>query len=77
MRARGAPDRWLSELHWQSRAQHPQATTLAAALTDGPRIDLLIARLIRYVELLEKDVLRFGYSSREFVILHTESAADD
>jgi len=27
----------------------------------------------RYVELLEKDVLRFGYSSREFVLLHAES----
>ena len=27
----------------------------------------------RYVELLEKDVLRFGYSSREYVLLHAES----
>ena len=27
----------------------------------------------RYVELLEKDVLRFGYSSREFVLLHEAS----
>ena len=28
----------------------------------------------RYVELLERDVLRFGYSSREFVLLHDQSA---
>ena len=28
----------------------------------------------RYVELLEKDVLRFGYSSREYVILNADSA---
>ena len=28
----------------------------------------------RYIELLEKDVLRFGYSSREFVLLHDQSA---
>ena len=27
----------------------------------------------RYVELLEKDCLRFGYSSREYVLLHEES----
>lgn len=29
----------------------------------------------RYVELREKDVLRFGYSSREFVLLHADSEA--
>jgi smad nuclear-interacting protein 1 len=29
----------------------------------------------RYLELLEKDVIRFGYSSREFVLLHAESEA--
>ena len=28
----------------------------------------------RYVELLEKDVLRFGYSSREFVLLNADNA---
>lgn len=28
----------------------------------------------RYVELLERDLLRFGYSSREYVLLHEESA---
>jgi len=27
----------------------------------------------RYVELFEKDVLKFGYSSREYVLLHDES----
>ena len=27
----------------------------------------------RYVELLERDLLRFGYSSREYVLLHEES----
>lgn len=26
-----------------------------------------------YVELLEKDVLKFGYSSREYVLLHEQS----
>ena len=30
----------------------------------------------RYMELLEKDVVRFGYSSREYVLLHAESATD-
>ena len=29
----------------------------------------------RYIELLEKDVLRFGYSSREFVLLHDKSGS--
>ena len=27
----------------------------------------------KYIELLEKDVIRFGYSSREYVMLHAES----
>ena len=31
----------------------------------------------RYIELLEKDCLRFGYSSREFVLLHEESAGGE
>jgi smad nuclear-interacting protein 1 len=26
-----------------------------------------------YVELLEKDVIKFGYSSREYVLLHEQS----
>jgi len=29
----------------------------------------------RYIELLERDLLRFGYSSREYVLLHDESGA--
>lgn len=34
----------------------------------------------KYVELLEKDVIKFGYSSREYVLLHENSkdeAQDD
>ncbi|XP_042905733.1 smad nuclear-interacting protein 1 isoform X2 [Parasteatoda tepidariorum] len=30
-----------------------------------------------YVELMEKDVIKFGYSSREYVLLHEESKNDD
>ena len=30
----------------------------------------------RYVELFEKDVLKFGFSSREYVLLHEESRAE-
>lgn len=30
-----------------------------------------------YVELVEKDVIKFGYSSREYVLLHEESKNDD
>ncbi len=31
----------------------------------------------RYVELNEKDVLKFGYSSREYVLLHENSDGGD
>jgi len=31
----------------------------------------------RYVELIEKDVIKFGFSSREYVILHEKSKDDD
>jgi smad nuclear-interacting protein 1 len=31
----------------------------------------------RYVELFEKDVLKFGFSSREYVLLHEHSKDDD
>ncbi|XP_067122434.1 smad nuclear interacting protein 1-like isoform X1 [Centruroides vittatus] len=31
----------------------------------------------RYVELLEKDVLKFGYSTREYVIIHEDSKGDE
>jgi len=29
----------------------------------------------RFYELLERDVIKFGFSSREYVLLHTKSAA--
>lgn len=31
----------------------------------------------RYVELLERDVLKFGFSTREYVVLHEESQGED
>lgn len=31
----------------------------------------------KYVELLEKDVIKFGFSSREYVLLHENSKDDD
>lgn len=31
----------------------------------------------RYYELLEKDVLKFGFSTREYVVLHEESQEDE
>ncbi|XP_078001558.1 smad nuclear-interacting protein 1-like [Glandiceps talaboti] len=31
----------------------------------------------RYVELIEKDVVKFGFSSREYVMLHDKSKGDD
>ncbi|XP_034253572.1 smad nuclear-interacting protein 1 [Thrips palmi] len=31
----------------------------------------------KYVELLERDVLKFGYSSREYVLLHEQSKDED
>lgn len=31
----------------------------------------------KYVELLEKDVIKFGYSSREYVLLHENSKDDN
>ena len=30
-----------------------------------------------YVELLEKDIVKFGYSSREYVLLHEQSKDDE
>lgn len=30
----------------------------------------------KYVELLEKDVIKFGFSSREYVLLHESSKED-
>lgn len=31
----------------------------------------------RYVQLIEKDVIKFGFSSREYVLLHEHSKGDD
>ena len=31
----------------------------------------------RYFELKEKDVLKFGFSTREYVLLHEKSGEDD
>jgi len=31
----------------------------------------------KYVQLLEKDVLKFGFSSREYVLLHDQSKVDE
>ena len=31
----------------------------------------------KYVELMEKDVLKFGFSSREYVLLHDQSKEDE
>ena len=32
-----------------------------------------LPKIFRYVQLLEKDVLKFGFSSREYVMLHDQS----
>ena len=31
----------------------------------------------KYVQLIEKDVLKFGFSSREYVLLHDQSKEDE
>ncbi len=31
----------------------------------------------RYIELLEKDVIKFGESTREYVLLHTDALTDE
>ena len=31
----------------------------------------------KYVQLLEKDVLKFGFSSREYVLLHDQSKEEE
>lgn len=41
--------------------------------TNGSYINGQRVEPLKYIELLEKDVLRFGYSSREYVMLHAES----
>ena len=40
--------------------------------TNGTYINKERIEHTRYIELLEKDVLRFGYSSREFVLLNAD-----
>ena len=40
--------------------------------TNGTYINKERIEHTRYVELLEKDVLRFGYSSREFVLMNAD-----
>ena len=30
----------------------------------------------RYIQLFEKDVIKFGFSSREYVLLHEESKSE-
>ena len=42
--------------------------------TNGTYINSERQEAQRYIELLEKDVLRFGYSSREFVLMHDQMA---
>jgi smad nuclear-interacting protein 1 len=41
-------------------------------MVNGKRIEAK-----RYVELMEKDVLKFGFSSREYVVLHDQSKDDE
>ena len=43
------------------------------ALSNGVEVNDARVATQRYVELLEKDVLRFGYSSREYVILNADA----
>jgi smad nuclear-interacting protein 1 len=42
--------------------------------TNGSYINAEKVEVQRYVELFERDVLKFGYSSRDFVLLHEDSA---
>ena len=41
--------------------------------SNGTYLNNKIIEAKRYVELREKDVLKFGYSSREYVLLHDQS----
>jgi len=56
------------------RTVRPYIIDLEAAngtFVNGQKIDSK-----RYVELFERDVVKFGFSSREYVLLHEESKAD-
>lgn len=50
----------------------PNTRAAAGTYLNGERIEAT-----RFYELLEKDVIKFGYSSREYVLLHTGSSAED
>jgi len=41
--------------------------------TNGTYVNNERVEAERYIELLEKDLLRFGYSSREYVLMHDQS----
>ena len=56
------------------RTVRPYIIDLEAAngtFVNGQKIDSK-----RYVELFERDVIKFGFSSREYVLLHEESKTD-
>ena len=56
------------------RTVRPYLIDLEAA--NGPYVNKQRVEAKRYVELFEKDVLKFGFSSREYVLLHEESRAE-
>ena len=41
--------------------------------TNGTKLNGDLIQAGRYIELLENDVLKFGFSSRDYVVLHSES----
>ena len=56
------------------RTVRPYLIDLEAA--NGTYVNNQRVEAKRYVELFEKDVLKFGFSSREYVLLHEESRAE-
>ena len=62
----------MRQLYWQTLCV---AAPCGCHLPRSQPDSLVMAQVEpqKYVELLEKDVLRFGYSSREYVMLHAES----
>merc|ERR1719378_1479808 len=44
---------------------------------NGPFVNNSKIEYQKYVQLLEKDVLKFGFSSREYVLLHDQSKEDE
>ena len=80
----------LDEPHWHSKQKLLKETVFSSInqLLQGYQWFQIVANLpvfvnpkclyFRYVELKEQDVLKFGYSSREYVLLHENSqTADD